>query len=197
MGRCGRQRPGHRQPRRRRDVDASQCCVDRFPYKCGYRRRENDRELRRERCCLGRHQDLFGSSSRAASRQGDRASSSEMSSLAQIKALANAIAKAEGFGIEGAIPTLAHNPGDLCLGDRGLGVLGEGVTVFPDDSVGWIKLYAECEMMLSGNSHIYSPQLTLAQVGMRYSGGNPDWAKNVAAALGVDGSITLADLAKG
>lgn len=111
-------------------------------------------------------------------------------------ALARAIAKAEGYGIPGAIPTLARNPGDLCLGDKGLGVLGEGITVFATVVEGWSELYAEVQLMLSGRSHIYSPQLTLTQVGMRYSGGNPDWAKNVAAALGVDESITLAQLAK-
>src|SRR5215469_4294374 len=119
-----------------------------------------------------------------------------MTTLARIAEVKEAIAKAEGFGIPDAIPTLAHNPGDLCLGDRGLGVIGEGITVFPDDQTGWDELNGEVVLMLSGTSHIYSPQLTLAQVGMRYSG-SPNWAKNVAAALGMDEATTLAELAKG
>ena len=34
---------------------------------------------------------------------------------------ARAIAKAEGFGLPGALPTRANNPGDMMLGDRGWG----------------------------------------------------------------------------
>lgn len=109
--------------------------------------------------------------------------------------LALAIARAEGFDVEGSIPQRANNPGDLRIGDRGLGMLGEGITIFPTVEDGWDALDHQCGRILSGKSPYYRPQMTLAEMGMTYSGGDQDWAKNVAAILGVPESITLAELA--
>ncbi len=111
--------------------------------------------------------------------------------------LARAISRTEGFGIQGAIPTLANNPGDLCLGDKfGLGVLGEGITICPTPEQGWLLLYRETELMLSGGSHVYSPSLTLTEVGKKYANGDPNWARNVAADLGLPVTTTLAQIAQ-
>jgi len=105
-----------------------------------------------------------------------------------------AIAHAEGFYVNGSIPQLANNPGDLRLGDVGYGTLGEGITVFKDADEGWTRLFHQVERMLTGKSPYYPPTMTLAEMGMTYSGGDPNWAKNVAAALGVSENITLAEL---
>ena len=59
----------------------------------------------------------------------------------RVQALAQAIATAEGFGVPGAVPTRANNPGDLVMGDQGLGVANaEGVTIYPTIAAGWAAL---------------------------------------------------------
>jgi hypothetical protein len=107
--------------------------------------------------------------------------------------IAEAISVAEGFGVEGSIPQRAHNPLDLKLGDCGFGVLGEGITVFKDDDAGWAAAVHQVTGMLSGHSHYYKPEMALSEVGMIYSG-DPNWAPNVAKALGVPVTTTLAQL---
>lgn len=109
--------------------------------------------------------------------------------------VAKAIATAEGFFVQGAIPQLANNPGDLRLGDVGHGMLGEGITVFGNVEAGWAALHTQVQRMLTGRSLYYKPQMTIAEVGLKYSGGDPNWGKNVAATLKVPESMTLAELA--
>lgn len=110
-----------------------------------------------------------------------------------VNRIAIAIAHAEGFYVKGAIPQLANNPGDLKLGDVGYGTLGEGITVFQTSDLGWNALFHQVGKMLAGKSPYYHLTMTLAEVGMKYSG-SPDWAKNVASALGVAETITLGEL---
>jgi len=110
-----------------------------------------------------------------------------------VNRIAVAVAHAEGFFVPGSIPQRASNPGDLEEGDRGYGTL-EGKTIFFNVADGWAALYTQIERMLSGKDKLYPATMTLAEAGMRYSGGDPNWAKNVAGALGVDESITLAEL---
>ena len=109
-------------------------------------------------------------------------------------ALSAAIAQAEGYGVPGAIPTLANNPGDLKLGDVGLGTIN-GITVFPNEDAGASALQAQVESILSGSSKNYSPDESIADVGDTYAGGDPNWAKNVAAALGVSTSTPIGQAA--
>ena len=113
--------------------------------------------------------------------------------------LAKAIAHAEGFGEANAVPTLANNPGDLTGSDAGsfqtAGVMNrEGVLKFVNLADGWQALYVKCNRMLSGKSTVYPLDMTLERVGLRYSGGDPNWSKNVAAYLGVPESTTLQEL---
>lgn len=110
------------------------------------------------------------------------------------KRVAAAIARAEGFYVAGSISQRANNPGDLELGDLGHGKLGEGITVFADVDDGWDALYHQVRGMLDGRSHVYTQKMTLAEVGMKYSG-DPNWAVNVAAGLDVPTTITLERLA--
>lgn len=51
--------------------------------------------------------------------------------------LSSAIANAEGYGVSGAIPTVANNPGNLALGDLNYGTMGQNISVYPDSTSGW------------------------------------------------------------
>lgn len=99
--------------------------------------------------------------------------------------LAEAIADAEGFGVAGAIPTVAHNPGDLVLGDRGFGTLGaEHITVFQDDATGWAALEHELTLIRTGKSHVYEPSMTIGQMAVKWTDTQVGaWAQNVCDAL--------------
>jgi len=112
--------------------------------------------------------------------------------------LAKAISVAEGFGVEGSIPTRANNPGDLTGADGGGFVTrgtanAEGVLIFLKLEDGWQALHVKVERMLAGKSAIYHLTDTLEDLARKYTGGdNPDaWAKNVATYLGVETSTTL------
>ena len=101
---------------------------------------------------------------------------------------------------EGSDPSW-NNPGDLTGIDAGsFQVLGkansEGVWKFANLADGWQALYLKIYRIFSGRSVVYPLSMTLEEMGMKYSGGNPNWAINVAKEIGVPVSITLADLSK-
>lgn len=111
-----------------------------------------------------------------------------------IDAFANAIAKAEGSD-----PSI-NNPGDLTTGDFNPdNVLGEfnsaGVAVVDSIANGWAALYNKLGNALSGNSEIYSADMTIQEFADKFTGGdNADtWAQSVAGDLGVTTDTTLAD----
>lgn len=110
----------------------------------------------------------------------------------KVIAFAQAIAKAEGFGVAGALPTRCHNPGDLEVGDVGYGT-DEGKTIFSEDQDGWMALEHQCDLMLTGNSHLYKPSMNILQVAMLYTGNDSSasWAQAVAQALGISVTTTL------
>jgi hypothetical protein len=108
--------------------------------------------------------------------------------------LAMAIAVAEGSN------PAWNNPGDLTGVDSGSfrtngTANSEGVWLFDNADDGWSALFAIVDRWLRGKSVVYHLTMTLEQVGMKYSGGDPNWAKNVASSLGVPQTTTLADLA--
>lgn len=115
---------------------------------------------------------------------------------------AEAIAHAEGFYTPNSLPSRCHNPGDLAIGDRGLGTArstGYGasdITILASDEEGWQLLHSQVHRMLYGPSHIYRPELTLAETAIKYAM-DANWGINVARTLGVDVSITLGELANG
>lgn len=119
-----------------------------------------------------------------------------------VKHFAEAIAHAEGFYATGSLPQRCHNPGDLSVGDRGLGTArstgfgASDITVFDSDEAGWQELYSEARRMLYGPSHIYRPELTLLEVGTKYAM-DENWGRNVATRLEVEPTITLGELANG
>jgi hypothetical protein len=115
----------------------------------------------------------------------------------QVKQIAQAIANAEGFGVAGAIPTHAHNPGDLELGDLGNGTINSK-TVFASDQDGWNALYKQVELMISGGSSHYQPTDTWRRIAMTWTGDPQDyvnWLSNVTGSLGVDPDSTLGEYA--
>ena len=109
------------------------------------------------------------------------------------QALANAIAKAEG-----ANPSI-NNPGDLTAGDvpeqNTTGVFNSaGVVVIDTLENGWQFLMNKLNNIMSGNSRVYSPSMTISQFAQTYTGGDnsSSWASTVAASLGVSTDTTLA-----
>jgi hypothetical protein len=103
---------------------------------------------------------------------------------------------AEGYGVPGAVPTRANNPGDLVLGDVGLGVANsEGVTIYANATAGWNALYNELNLIFTGSSHVYSLAMTFAQMAQKWTGGDNAgaWAAIVVSNLAVTVDSTLAD----
>lgn len=110
---------------------------------------------------------------------------------AGIKRIAEAIAKAEGFGVPGAIPTVRHNPGNI----RSL-VAPYPVATYPTDAAGWDALYKQVARMVAGSA-LYPAGWTIEQVAKRYTGEAQymNWARNVAGFLGVPTTTVFSELA--
>jgi hypothetical protein len=107
-----------------------------------------------------------------------------------VHTLAQAIAKAEGFGQRGALPSRLHNPGDLkVVRDYrypGMVRVGKGGHAqFRTEADGWAALEHQLDKMASGESKHYSVNMTLQEIGKRYAANSRVWAKNVAHNLGV------------
>ena len=112
----------------------------------------------------------------------------------KVQAIAEAIAHAEGFGVAGALPTRAHNPGDLKLGDIGFGAIN-GKTVFSSDNDGWNALRKQIQLMISGESSYYQPTDTWRAIANTWVGTSDyvNWMNTVTGDLGVDPDSTLGD----
>lgn len=104
---------------------------------------------------------------------------------------AKAIARAEGFYLANTLPARNHNPGALRL-------YGEEhtITYFPDDVAGWRALVAQLRLIYDRRSSWYSPETTLHEMGMTWTGNDrPDaWTRIVAGRLGVSDQTTLGEL---
>ena len=117
---------------------------------------------------------------------------------AKLQQLAAAIAQAEGFGIEGAIPTLANNPGDLVRGDQGHGTIGSGITVYGSVEEGWNALYHELGLIFSGTSKVYNTAMSFAEMAAHWTLTETGaWANNVASYVGASVNDSLASWFKG
>lgn len=119
-----------------------------------------------------------------------------MTGLTPLQSIASAIGKAEGYGIPGAIPTVANNPGDLVNGDIGYGTLGQGITVYPSAQAGSDALTNQLNLIANGSSANYSPSESISQIGSTWAG-SPTWGSNVASTLGVTPSTSFASLLDG
>ena len=107
----------------------------------------------------------------------------------RVQTLASAIAKAEGFGKAGTIPSRYRNPGDLKVvkdyrypGQVGVGKGGH--VIFRSNAYGWDALEHQLSKIADGTSRC-SVNMTLRDFGKRYAGNWRVWSKNVAHNLGV------------
>lgn len=118
---------------------------------------------------------------------------------AAINFFTNAIAKAEGYGVTGAIPTRANNPGDLVIPNwQGQKLGSEGISVFITPNEGWNRLKYQLYLIGSGQSHVYSLTMTIADMAKKWTRTNPDvWASIVASSIGTTTDVTLGDLFAG
>jgi hypothetical protein len=112
-----------------------------------------------------------------------------MNPTRKIKRIAEAIAKAEGYGVPGATPTVRNNPGDLKGPD------GE-IRWFATAEEGWNALYRQVAMMFTGESRYYRPDMTIAEIARIYTGESTymNWANNVARFLGVTPETRLIEV---
>lgn len=110
---------------------------------------------------------------------------------ATVKRIAEAIARAEGYYVEGSIPNVRNNPGDLRWGTT-------EITYFATPEDGWNALYQQVEKMLSGNSSLYRPDMTIEEIARIYAGPDPsdqeNWKNNVSQALGVSPNTKLMEI---
>jgi hypothetical protein len=111
-------------------------------------------------------------------------------------AMANAIGIAEGFGKPGTIPTRANNPGDLKNGNIGYGMLN-GITVYPTVEAGQMALQHQLTLIANGDSHKFTSDMTLTQIGQIYANGDPNWATNVAKNLNISPDSKFSDIISG
>ena len=113
----------------------------------------------------------------------------------RVQVLASAIAKAEGFGKAGTIPSRYRNPGDLKVG-RGYKYPGQisvgkgGHVIFRNNAAGWAALEHQLNKVIDGTSRC-TVNMTLREFGKKYAGNWRVWSKNVAHNLGVEPSTTL------
>jgi hypothetical protein len=99
---------------------------------------------------------------------------------ARVKKIAEAIATAEGYYVPGSLPQRLNNPGSLKGADGAL-------LTFATPQDGWQALYHQVELILSGGSKWYRPDMTINEIAQIYTGGDkPDaWARIVSWKLGV------------
>jgi hypothetical protein len=103
------------------------------------------------------------------------------------KAIAQAIATAEGFYVSGSRPARNHNPGDMTADLIGKAVGKDGAfVVYANDSDGWANLYAQINAWLEGTSAHANADSTIHDVSRFYTTTDQDaWANTVASKLGV------------
>jgi hypothetical protein len=116
-------------------------------------------------------------------------------------AIAIAIGFAEGgYDLQGnnrnnnTIPSNNHNPGDLTVDVNGTGSGSDdrGFVIYPDDATGFAALEYQVSLWLGGTSANANGDSTIADISNFYTATNPvDWARNVAAALGVSADTPI------
>jgi hypothetical protein len=107
----------------------------------------------------------------------------------KIRRIAQAIARAEGYGVPGAIPTVRNNPGNIRDSSG-------AIATYPTPAEGWQALYRQVLLMLTGESRFYKPEMTIAEIARVYTGeaAYMNWANNVSKVLGVTPDTRLRDV---
>lgn len=107
-----------------------------------------------------------------------------------VQAIAQAIATAEGYYVgPGVIPYDRNNPGDIRGSD------GQ-ISTYSSAADGWNALYNQINLILSGQSHNYTPDMTIAQIAQIYTGADnaSSWASTVASQLGVSVDTPISEV---
>lgn len=111
----------------------------------------------------------------------------------KVRAMAEAIARAEGYYVNGSVAQRTNNPGNL-----GTNTTEGRQRRFPTAEDGWRALENQIRMMFDGRSSVYHADMSFAQVGDKYEADPGDaWARNVADYLGVTLGMTLREWAEG
>jgi hypothetical protein len=113
-----------------------------------------------------------------------------------VQRIAQAIAFAEGFYVNGSRPQRNHNPGDMTqdLIGRKIGMDGAFV-IYSSDDDGWSNLYKQVEMWLGGSSSHASASSTISDLSSFYTTTDQAaWATNVANQLGVSIDTPIGDI---
>ena len=108
-----------------------------------------------------------------------------------IRRFAGAIARQEGFYVNGSVPQRANNPGDLKLPNTRT-LPGTAITWFESADAGWNALYRQLMLILSGRSSYYNLDMTIDEMGRVWTATEQvPWSTNVAAHLGVSRQTPL------
>lgn len=102
-------------------------------------------------------------------------------------ALMQGIAKAEGFGIPGKLPTVRHNPGSLTANGQ--------LRTFATDGEGWAALRHQLDLIFSGQSAYYSPDMSILDLARVWTGEDnaAGWAATVSQYVGLPSSSRIGD----
>jgi len=113
---------------------------------------------------------------------------------ANVQAIATAIATAEGGLTPGTFPYRTNNPCDIFVGGSTAG--------YSTMDAGWNACYNQINLILSGQSSIYTPDESIEDIAQSYApasaGNNPSaWAANVASVLGISPNQPLTAVSGG
>ena len=104
-----------------------------------------------------------------------------------IRIFSEGIALAEGFYVTGSRAQLNNNPGNLTVDTTGTKTGMDGMFVVYGSAIdGWNALYRQVELILTDASNIYNSDMTLREIGQRYTTTDQlAWSMNVASRLGI------------
>lgn len=112
-----------------------------------------------------------------------------------IDKLSKAIAKAEGFYVPGSRPARNHNPGNMTMDliRKSTGKDGPFV-VYANDADGFENLRRQLWLAWGGSAY-YNPSMTISEFASVWTATQQvEWARNVAASLGVPVTTQLQQL---
>lgn len=109
----------------------------------------------------------------------------------KVQRFAEAVAYAEGFR-PGTLAWKNNNPGDLKISSvPSIGKDAQGHLMFATPEDGWRALRLQLGYIVTGQSSVYTLDMTIRTMGTKYAEWSGNWSKNVASKLGVSEDTTL------